>query len=657
MSIIHRVSRQFGSVWISCIAAAVLTACGGGGGGGSPAAPAPAVLVSGTAATGAAIASGAVSLKCASGSASTATTGVDGRFTVDVTGVGFPCLIRVTYKDAAGATQTLHSLATAPGNVNLTPLTELLVANALGLAPAAAFDAFDAAKLRAVTAAQLTAAAAAVKTYLASLGVDTTNLPADPIGGKFTAAVGSTAGDTADKVLDELIAKLRAGGKTLLSAVTAIAASPVGIAPTVVPTTPATTTTVPNTTTTLPGTTTTTPSTTPTTPPTGTPTSAPAVVSSSGSVTINGTNSATFTADSPKFQVSLASTSAAATNYQFSMTGGFQGATLNVTAIGNQVQRVSLGFLYQTAAGGFAAYGGFCITNCGATISTPAGATHPVTISFDNTTFSDGRIVNGSVTGDVSANTLWAGTELPHTTTPASVTIGGTDVGIAAATVSPDIDGTVGVYGAVVLLTDGRTISIRGKSTQGPLQVLLLASNPLELASSFFNCTGASANNCNGAFTETATSTSVTVDTTLMLGTQTLTIRFNTPLVVAKTTGSLTTGALADYTPNFNTTVLAINDTRVLSFTRSGISNQNPMGLFNMNVTSRGGKVTAIVAGQVGQPGYQCNNAFVAIGYPACTGATLAADGRTVTMVDTPLKSVGTAASLTLNGSLVANGL
>ncbi len=197
----------------SLVLAAVLSACGGGGD--VPAAATAAATISGTAATGAAIASGAVTLKCVGGTSSGATTGADGRFSIDVSGVTLPCVVRVTYKDASGATQSLHSLATAAGNVNITPFTEMMVASATGGTPATAFDSFDATKTKAITAAQLTAAAGAVKTYLGNLGVATANMPADPIGGKFTPAIGGAAGDAADKVLDDLSAKLKTAAKKL----------------------------------------------------------------------------------------------------------------------------------------------------------------------------------------------------------------------------------------------------------------------------------------------------------------------------------------------------------------------------------------------------------------------------------------------------------
>jgi hypothetical protein len=198
--------------------AAALTACGGGGSG------TPTVSVSGTAATGAAIAAGTVTLKCVSGTSEAVTTGVDGNFTIDIGGVTLPCVGRVVYKDATGTAQKLHTFISAAGTANITPITELLVASLTSGTAADAFDNFDAAKNKAFTAAQIKTAADAVKTYLKNtLGVDTTNLPDDPVGNKFLATSASTAGDKADKVLDDVAAKLKAIGKKLGDAVGDIA--------------------------------------------------------------------------------------------------------------------------------------------------------------------------------------------------------------------------------------------------------------------------------------------------------------------------------------------------------------------------------------------------------------------------------------------------
>lgn len=199
---------------IATVAASFLSACGGGDTS-SPTAPAAATpTVSGTAATGAAIAGGSVSMNCVSGSSASATTAADGSYTLNVTGIAFPCVARVSY-----GTEKLHSYVSAAGVTNITPVTELLVAYLTGGSALDAFDKFDATKAKALTVTQITAAIAVVKAYLVALGVSVADFPADPLGVKFVAKAGTTDGDKFDKVLDDLQARLKVAGKKLGDAV------------------------------------------------------------------------------------------------------------------------------------------------------------------------------------------------------------------------------------------------------------------------------------------------------------------------------------------------------------------------------------------------------------------------------------------------------
>ena len=194
----------------------LLSACGGGSTGSSSA-----VTVSGVAATGAAIAGGTVNLKCAAGAVGAVTTGTDGSFLLDITSATLPCVGRVDYKDASGAAQKLHTFLSQAGVGNITPLTELIVANLTGGPAADAFDQFIAQlpKIKSVTPAQVKISADAVKTFLkATLDVDVSNLPDDPIGTKLLAANGAVKGDKFDAVLDEFQAKLKTFGVKLSDA-------------------------------------------------------------------------------------------------------------------------------------------------------------------------------------------------------------------------------------------------------------------------------------------------------------------------------------------------------------------------------------------------------------------------------------------------------
>jgi mono/diheme cytochrome c family protein len=190
---------------------AVLTACGGGGTGNGTGS-----TVSGVAATGMAIADGQVSLKCAVGSAGPTTTQADGSFSIDVSKVTLPCLARVDYVDSAGAKKKLHSVVPSAGNVNITPLTDMVVANlsANGIA-ASAYDTLDASQAQGFTSERIKTATQVVKTKLSSIVVDVTHLPDDVIGTKLIAATASRKGDSHDHVLDDLQSKLHEHGKTL----------------------------------------------------------------------------------------------------------------------------------------------------------------------------------------------------------------------------------------------------------------------------------------------------------------------------------------------------------------------------------------------------------------------------------------------------------
>ena len=158
--------------WMGAAAlAASVTACGGGGDD-SPA-PAPTQL-SGTAAIGMPIAGATVDVRCAgvttgmSASAAAvlhATTSATGDWQVDTTGRTLPCAVRVT-GGSLPAGQAYHSVALEFGNTNLTPLTDLLVANAAGTLPAAWWSSTDAASLTRLTQAALDKALASMRSAL-----------------------------------------------------------------------------------------------------------------------------------------------------------------------------------------------------------------------------------------------------------------------------------------------------------------------------------------------------------------------------------------------------------------------------------------------------------------------------------------------------------
>lgn len=122
------------SLFVTCALAFVLSGCGGGGGESNlPAAR----TLSGVAAVGSPIVNGSISASCAAGSTLTATTSGTGSWQVTLSSTHtLPCAVQLSggIINAAANTTPYHAIATAPGNVNITPLTDLMVANLTGAA-------------------------------------------------------------------------------------------------------------------------------------------------------------------------------------------------------------------------------------------------------------------------------------------------------------------------------------------------------------------------------------------------------------------------------------------------------------------------------------------------------------------------------------------
>lgn len=122
----------------------LLTACGGGSGGGAGAGGdggGAGATLSGTAAAGAPIV-GQVTVKGAQGNTKSALIAADGSYRVDVTGLTAPFRLRAE-GTVGGRTIRLHSYAEEAdmnGTVNITPFTDLIVANAAQQVASSFFD-------------------------------------------------------------------------------------------------------------------------------------------------------------------------------------------------------------------------------------------------------------------------------------------------------------------------------------------------------------------------------------------------------------------------------------------------------------------------------------------------------------------------------------
>lgn len=180
-----------------------LAACGGGSN--DP-------TLSGTAAVGDPIVGGSVSVVCAAGSAiSPVLTGTDGTWQVGMSGQTLPCAVKVSGGTVGGTVQSgvYHSIAVSSFVVNITPLTDLIVANLTGSDPATWFTGLNANAIKAVTQGDLTSAIGRVST---ALGLTTALGSDNPIATPFEAVTGNK--------LDNILQALATAGASHQSLVT-----------------------------------------------------------------------------------------------------------------------------------------------------------------------------------------------------------------------------------------------------------------------------------------------------------------------------------------------------------------------------------------------------------------------------------------------------
>ena len=217
----------FVASWMVVAATGLLVACGGGSDDAPPPSPpvpppaSAALALSGTAATGAAIAGAAVDVVCSSGTAS-GTTGADGGYSLSVSGGSLPCVLRVN----SGGSQ-LHSLVLGSGSsasANITPLTQLLLAYLAGAEPSAFYAGFNSTTAASVTAPKLTSAQAWVAALLGSAGIDLTST-GDLISAALRPRTSGSAGNAYAQALDQLASALASAGTSLPSLTTAVAIS------------------------------------------------------------------------------------------------------------------------------------------------------------------------------------------------------------------------------------------------------------------------------------------------------------------------------------------------------------------------------------------------------------------------------------------------
>lgn len=158
---------------------ALLSACGGGGGGDSTT-PAPTTpttsILTGTAATGAALTNAKITVKDSKGASKTATADANGNFSVDVTGMTAPLIIQAISQDGGKILYSISQTIPESNVINVTSITDSL-AQATGSSPSTLF-ADPATKLASVDFAKLKTAQDNLKTalsdYMAKLSVSPT---------------------------------------------------------------------------------------------------------------------------------------------------------------------------------------------------------------------------------------------------------------------------------------------------------------------------------------------------------------------------------------------------------------------------------------------------------------------------------------------------
>ena len=205
-----------------------MSGCGGGGDGGGAgfaaylppnagAAPPPAsnsAALSGTAATGLPITGASVSIRCANGTRAQTATDDEGRWQTELETSAYPCVVTVSGGSLA-LNEKFHSLAVAKGHVNVTPLTELVLAKALRSAPSKLEDADS--EVFSLLVSRLSVAQDEIMAILREAGFPTLAIDV------FSADFSPIKGDPYDDLLERLAISLADGARSYQDFVESVA--------------------------------------------------------------------------------------------------------------------------------------------------------------------------------------------------------------------------------------------------------------------------------------------------------------------------------------------------------------------------------------------------------------------------------------------------
>jgi len=178
----------------------LLVACGGGGGGSSVVETNSSTL-SGVAAVGYPIINGSIKVVCTGGGSLNTTTNSTGAWQVIISGQTLPCAVAVSGGTINNLANTLsyHSIATSFGTVNVTPLTNLMLANLVGtVTPTTWFTSLAPATLASITSTLVDVAISNQCSALSGLSPLCANNPVTTV---FTA--------TSNNIMDNMLSALQ----------------------------------------------------------------------------------------------------------------------------------------------------------------------------------------------------------------------------------------------------------------------------------------------------------------------------------------------------------------------------------------------------------------------------------------------------------------
>lgn len=281
-----------------------------------------------------------------------------------------------------------------------------------------------------------------------------------------------------------------------------------------------------------------------------------------------------------------------------------------------------------------------CLSQCGVTISTPAGASHPVTVTLAGTPMGAGVTLTGSLVGD-APGALWSTRELPRTTT-GPLSVAGVSLGVLSASDETISSGGVSQRTLTLRLSDGSILGF-GQTGTDPLAVQLIVP-----PASISFCLS----QCGVTLVSTRTGSRVTFANTPLTGGAVI----NGTVDIGTTSGTLTSSDSGSFRP-VNSTVSSSNAVRKFTFSVLGTDAQAGLSLMTVSVRN-GAAISAQATVGIASQVLSCfeTASFLA---PACAGITLAADGRSVTFANTSLRGgpVGQPArDVVFNGSVVAKG-